>query len=150
MGRSGGGVRATCGLTLPFLLCPPFLLQHQCLPVPCCCDAQPATAGRDGGVQTVSRAVWTDWTDPQDHLTTTAILPVQEKRARDRRAAEISACLSSSDICRTEATAKMVPINCEYIPHTHTQSSVLFNHIAWSVEVLRYKNLSLVPRRTPD
>lgn len=124
-GLVGGGGSGRVWI-IPYSV-PPLLLQHQCLPVPCCFDAQPLR-GRTEEDQTVGRASWTGWTgwtDLQDHLTTTAILPVQEKQASERRAAEISVCTSSSDIFRTEAAAKMVPINCEYCQtHTYTHSII--------------------------
>ncbi|CAJ1061374.1 Hypothetical predicted protein [Xyrichtys novacula] len=64
--------------------------------------------------------------DFQDHQTTTAIQPTQEKQARDRLQQE-SVCTSSSDVCWTEA-AKMVPINCENChtqTHTHTHTHTI-------------------------
>lgn len=87
----------------------------------------------------------------QDHLTTTAILPVQDKGGRDRTAAETSACTSSSDICRTEAAAnKMVPINCEYIQtHTNTLNHQCFLIMYHGSEVLGCKNLSPVYQPEP-
>lgn len=83
----------------------------------------------------------------------TVILPVQEQRATQRTAAGGSVCMSSWDICRTEAVEKTVPINCEYI-QTHTLDHQCFLIMSHRVEILRYKRCPQSwegsPTRQPD
>lgn len=82
-GPGGGGCGAMCGLSLPLLLCPPPpppSLSHQRLHQ-CLLAVMPSNseAGQRSHEPTQPGTL-------QDHLTTTAILPVQERR--DRTAAE--------------------------------------------------------------